>query len=134
MYILTYCLLWKRFPYFLLYSTLFSLPLSVALSYIFTICIIHSATLMWLPQKNFSESKCGNWRRQWLTWNLTLNKQWNWSSCIKLVVSASWTHGLIAQSVRMSKQNSVVMGSNPTQANFYSYFKESFSGEFIYLL
>ena len=36
----------------------------------------------------------------------------------KLALSVSWTHGLIAQSVRASEQNSVVMGSNPTQANF----------------
>ena len=28
------------------------------------------------------------------------------------------THGLIAQSVRASEQNSVVVDSNPTQANF----------------
>ena len=28
------------------------------------------------------------------------------------------THGLIAQSVRASERNSVVVGSNPTQANF----------------
>ena len=32
-------------------------------------------------------------------WNVTLNKRWNWSSCTKLALSASWTHGLIAQSV-----------------------------------
>ena len=29
-----------------------------------------------------------------------------------------YTHGLIAQSVRASERNSVVVGSNPTQANF----------------
>ena len=28
------------------------------------------------------------------------------------------THGLIAQSVRSSERNSVVVGSNPTQVNF----------------
>ena len=43
---------------------------------------------------------------------------WNWSGCTKLALSASWTHGLIAQSVRASERNSVVVGSNPTQANF----------------
>ena len=50
--------------------------------------------------------------------NVTLNKRWNWSSCAKLALSASWTHGLIAQSVRASERNSVVVGSNPTQTNF----------------
>ena len=50
--------------------------------------------------------------------NVTLNKRWNWSSCTKLTLSASWTHGLIAQSVRESERNSVVAGSNLTQANF----------------
>ena len=28
-------------------------------------------------------------------WNVALNKWWNWSSCTKLAVSASWTDGLI---------------------------------------
>ena len=62
-------------------------------------------------------------------------KQRNWSSCTKLALGASWTYGLITQSVRASEQNSLVMGSNPTQANFpfYSYFKESFSGKYIYI-
>ena len=50
-------------------------------------------------------------------WNVTLNKRWNLSSCTKLALSVSWTHGLIAQSVRSSERNSVVVGSNPTQAN-----------------
>ena len=31
---------------------------------------------------------------------------------------ASCTHGLIAQSIRASERNSVVVGSNSTQANF----------------
>ena len=31
---------------------------------------------------------------------MTLNKQWNWGSCTKLALSGSWTHGMIAQSVR----------------------------------
>ena len=35
-----------------------------------------------------------------------------------MALSASCTHGLIAQSVRASEQDSVVVGSNPTQANF----------------
>ena len=41
-----------------------------------------------------------------------------WSSCTKLALSVSLTHGLIAQSVRAPEQKSVVVGSNPTQANF----------------
>ena len=45
-------------------------------------------------------------------------KRWNWSSCTKLWLRVSWTHGLIAQSVRASEWNSVVVGSNQTQANF----------------
>ena len=47
-------------------------------------------------------------------WNVTLNKQWNWSGFTKLAMSASWTHDLIALSVRASEQNSVVVSSNPT--------------------
>ena len=41
-----------------------------------------------------------------------------------------WTHGLIAQLVRVSKQNSVVVGSNSLRPTFYSCFKESVSGEY----
>ena len=33
------------------------------------------------------------------------------------------------ESVRASEQNALIVGSSPTQAN-YSYFKESFSGEY----
>ena len=33
-------------------------------------------------------------------------------------LSASWIHGLIAQSVIASEQISVVMGSNPTHSNY----------------
>ena len=50
--------------------------------------------------------------------NLTLNKWWNWSSCTKLALSASWIHGLIAQSKRASERNSVVVSLSPTRANF----------------
>ena len=53
-----------------------------------------------------------------LKWNVTLNKRWNWSSFTKLTLSASWTHGLIALSVRASAWNSVAVGSNSTQTNF----------------
>ena len=44
-------------------------------------------------------------------------------SCRKAIVVIRahcfrWTHGQIAQSIRVSEQNSVVVGSNPTQVNF----------------
>ena len=65
------------------------------------------------------------WNEMWnetskdeIKWNVTLTKRWSWSSCIKLTLSASWTHGLVAQWIRASERNSVIMGSNPTQANF----------------
>ena len=92
-----------------------------------------STTLMWLPQENFDWNKRGDWWRQLPKWNLTLNKRWNWSSCTTLAVSATWTHGLISQSVRASERNSVVVGLNPKitlRSTIYSYFKESFSGEY----
>ena len=65
-------------------------------------------------------------------WNVTLNKRWNWSSCTKLALSASWTHGLISQSesVRASERNSLVASSNRLRPTFYSYFKESIKGEY----
>ena len=50
--------------------------------------------------------------------NVTLNKRWNWNRCTKFALSVSWTHGLIAQLVRASERNSMVVGSNPTQTNF----------------
>ena len=37
---------------------------------------------------------------------------------IRLTLNASWNHDLITQSVKASERSSVVMGSNPTQANF----------------
>ena len=37
---------------------------------------------------------------------------------ISFVLSASWTHGLIAESVIPFEQNLVVVGPNPIQANF----------------
>ena len=42
----------------------------------------------------------------------------NWNSCTKLALIARWTHGLIAQSVRASESNLVVVASNSTQANY----------------
>ena len=55
-------------------------------------------------------------------------KRWNWSSCTKLALSASWTHGLIAQSVRASEfsgrgfkshsgQLSIATSENPSVVN-----------------
>ena len=52
------------------------------------------------------------------------NEMWHWTiDKIGVAIeswpkSATWGHGLIAQSVRASERNSVVVGSNPTQANF----------------
>ena len=45
-------------------------------------------------------------------------KRWNWSNCTKMTLSSSWAPGRIAQSIRASERNSLVVGSNPTQANF----------------
>ena len=73
---------------------------------------------MWLPEENFYGNKRGDWRRQWLKCNMTLNKWCNWSSCTKLPLSTSWTHRLTAQWVIAFKRNSVVLGSNPNRANF----------------
>ena len=47
------------------------------------------------------------------------NEMWNWTNEIgvtvkRLALSATGTHGLIAQSVRASKRNSVVVVSNLT--------------------
>ena len=63
-------------------------------------------------------------------WNVTLNKRWNWSSCRKLALSASWTHGLIAQSVRVLNGIQWFWVQIPLRPTFYSYFKESVSGEY----
>ena len=41
-----------------------------------------------------------------------------WVYYILYTLSASSAHGLIAQLVRASKRNSLLMSSNPTQANF----------------
>ena len=58
--------------------------------------------------------------------NVTLNKRWNWNRCTKFAVSVSWTHGLIAQLVRASERNSMVVGSNPTQTNFLELLQQIF--------
>ena len=56
-------------------------------------CAIFRLKKMWRPTKAMAEMKCEHWK-----------KRWNWSSCTKLALSASWTHGLIAQSFRASYQ------------------------------
>ena len=61
----------------------------------------------------------GNWQKQKLIWYLTLNKQWNWSSCTESSLIARGTNGLIGQSFRAFEWNSVVAGSSPTQTNFF---------------
>ena len=71
-----------------------------------------------ITSRIFWLNKRGDRGRQQRKWKLRLNKRWNWSSCKKLALTASWTHGVIAQSVRASEQNSVVVGSNPTLAVF----------------
>ena len=68
--------------------------------------------------------------RQWPKWNKTLAIRWNWSSRTKLVLSASWTHGLIARFLKMSERNSVSLVQIPLRPTFYSYFLESSSGEY----
>ena len=48
-----------------------------------------------------------------------------------MALSLGWIHGLISQSVRMPEWNSVVVGSNPTQANFLKLLvNPSVSGEY----
>ena len=62
---------------------------------------------MWKPTNSMTEMKRANW-----------TKRWNWSTCTKLALSVSWAAGLIAESVRASELNSVLVSSNLTQANF----------------
>ena len=62
---------------------------------------------MWWLTKANTEMKREHWA-----------KRWNWSSCTKLALRASSTQDLLAQSVRASERNWVVVGSSPTQANF----------------
>lgn len=47
-----------------------------------------------------------------------LKGRWNWSSYKKMPLSTNRPHGLTANLVRASKLNLVVVGSNPTHANF----------------
>ena len=51
-----------------------------------------------------------------------LKKGTNQNDCKILYLKLSWTHGLIAQSVRAYEQNSVIVSSNLTQAEFLELF------------
>ena len=87
-------------------------------SSIFSSISIHSATnvitcatlrlkQMWRLTKAKTEMKHEHW-----------TKKLNWSSYKKLALRASWTHGLIAQPVRASERNSVIVGSISTEAHY----------------
>ena len=41
--------------------------------------------------------------------NWTLHKRWNWNSSTKMALSLSWIHGLIAQSVKESDRNWILL-------------------------
>ena len=57
----------------------------------------------------------GNSRNEMWDWT----KRRNWSSCTRLALDESWTHDLIAHSVGVTEQNSVVVGLNLTQVKFF---------------
>ena len=57
-------------------------------------------------------------------------KRWNWSSCTNLALRVPWTHGLIAQSVRVSEGNQWSWVQIPLRPTFYSYFSKSCSDEY----
>ena len=64
--------------------------------------------------------------------SLHINAFYNWSGCTKLSLRATWTHGLTAQLVRTSEQNSVIVGSSPIsiRPTFYSSYLGLFGGEY----
>ena len=74
---------------------------------------------MWRLTKAMTKMKCEHW-----------TKRWNCQSCTKMALSGSWTQGLIAQFIRASERNSVVVVSNPTQTDFLLLLQKSFSGEY----
>ena len=97
-------------------------------NYKMDICLLLSNLLPELINRNNND-----WQLIWESINLQdisnnfvtsygscqLNKHLLDYVCIQAMsstLSASWTHGLIAQSVRASEWNSVIVGSNPTQA------------------
>ena len=64
-------------------------------------CAILGLKKMWRLTKAKTKMKREHW-----------TKKWNSSNYTKGARKASWTHGLIAQSVRAAERNSVVVGSN----------------------
>ena len=74
---------------------------------------------MWRLAKAVTKMICEHW-----------TKRCNWSSCTMLALRMSWNHGLMAQLVRESERNSVVVGSNTTQTNFLQLLQKSFSREY----
>ena len=64
-------------------------------------CVRFRLKQMWRLTKAMTKMKLEHW-----------TKRWNWSWCRKLALSAIWAHGLIAQQLRASKRDSVVVGSN----------------------
>ena len=72
----------------------------------------------WLT-KVLAEMKSDSEQTMKLEWLYKVGAEWKLNS---------WP--LKPQLVRASERNSVVVGLNPIQANFLSYFKESFSGEY----
>ena len=63
----------------------------------------------------------------WLLIYVYIYKRWNWSSCTELTLSASWTYGMIAECLNRIQWSWIQISFRPT---LYSYFKESFSGEY----
>ena len=72
----------------------------------------------WLT-KVLAEMKSDSEQTMKLEWLYKVGSEWELNS---------WP--LTPQLVGASERNSVVVGLNPIQANFLSYFKESFSGEY----
>ena len=69
--------------------------------------------------QNFHLNKRGESPRQQTQGKLKIEQKMKlWSNCTKLVLSAIWNSGLIAQLVRASKHNLVIVASNPIQDNF----------------
>ena len=98
LYIATSKILQWWIPYLLIYSA----------TNVIT-CARFRLNQMWWLTKAMVEMKCEPWK-----------KRWNWSSSTKLALSTSWTHDLIAQSVRGIQWLWVQIPLRPT---FNSYFK-----------
>ena len=60
----------------------------------------------------------------------TLNKRWNWNSCVNVALSGRRTHDPIAQLARTSERNLVIVDLNPTQTNFFRYFSKLCCSEY----